>query len=544
LHGATRAAAVIGAGPGGLAAARWLRAVGFRTTLFEQDDGVGGQWRVGAPGSSVWPGMRTNTSRVMTAFSDLPHPPGTPVYPTAEEVGAYLGRYAALSGVLEDARFRTQVVEVEPDGGRGAWVVWARGEDGQVRAERFSHVVAAPGRYRAPALPDVPGLAGFAGAGGVTHAARYRGADRFVGQRVLVVGHSISALEIASELALRGAARVVVSARRHRYVFQKLLAGVPIEHRVYTRHAALAAEAYPRAVNAAALKALIVRTSGHPAQFGAPCASEDPFEAGFTQNQFYLALVAEGRIAPRSWLTRVDGTVAHFTDGSAEALDAIVVATGYALALPFLGPTARAALRPDAERADLYHHTFHPDLPGLALVGVYHQSGPYFPTLELQARWVAYAWSGRRPAPAQADMAAHLAAAGPRPGQGPAPMLRMHTWARVLAREAGVEPDPARWPGLARALLFGPQSPASFRLEGPDALPDAAPRVREDAAAFGAVPDNTLTNDECSALRALAAARGDAAFARFVADATGDTAAAPRREPAVALASAAGADAS
>jgi dimethylaniline monooxygenase (N-oxide forming) len=547
MHAATRTAAVIGAGPGGLVAARWLRAVGFRPTLFEQDDGVGGQWRVGAPGSSVWPGMRTNTSRVMTAFGDLPHLPGTPAYPTAEQVGAYLARYAAHAGVLEDARFRTRVVEIEPARAGGGWVVRASGPDGRTREERFSHVVASPGRYGVPAVPDVAGLAGFAGAGGVAHAAAYRGADRYVGQRVLVAGHSISALEIASELALRGAARVVVAARRHRYVLQKLLAGVPIEHRVYTRHAALAAEAYPRALSAATLKALILRTSGHPAQFGAPCASEDPFEAGFTQSQFYLALVAEDRIAPRPWLTRVDGAVAHFADGSAEEVDAIVFATGYALALPFLGPTARAALAPDADRADLYHHTFHPDLPGLALVGVYHQSGPYFPTLELQARWVAYAWSGRRPAPARAAMAAHLAVAGPRTGRGPAPMLRMHTWARVLAREAGVEPDPARWPGLARALLFGPQSPASFRLEGPDALPGAAHRVREDAAAFGAIPDDTLTEDERAELRALAAARGDAAFARFVADVAGDEAPAPVRDPRVVLSPASparGADAS
>ena len=526
MRATTRTAAIIGAGPGGLVAARWLREVGFRTTLIEQDDGVGGQWRVGAPQGSVWPGMRTNTSHVMTAFGDLPHPPGTPAYPTAEQLGAYLRRYAEHVGALEDARFRTRVDEVEPDrsGGRsgGGWVVRARRADGLTWEERFGHVVAVPGRYRVPAVPHVAGLAGFAGAGGAAHAAAYRGADRYRGQRVLVAGHSISALEIASELALRGAARVVVTARRHRYVLQKILAGVPIEHRVYTRHAALASEAYPRAVSAAALKGLILRTSGHPAQFGAPCASEDPFEAGFTQNQFYLALVAEDRIVPRPWITHVDGAAVHFADGSAEEVDAIIFATGYELALPFLGPTARVALAPDAARADLYHHTFHPDLPGLAFVGVYHQAGPYFPTLELQARWVAYTWSGRCPAPTRAAMTAHIAAS--RACGGPAPMLRMHTWARLLAGEVGVEPDPARWPGLARALLFGPQSPASFRLDGPHALPDAARRVLEDAAAFGAIPDGTLTDEERTQLRALAAARGDAAFARFVTEVASDAA--------------------
>ncbi|MEZ5038385.1 MAG: NAD(P)-binding domain-containing protein [Saprospiraceae bacterium] len=491
---AAKTAAIIGAGPAGLVAARWLRAVGFRTTLIEEDIDVGGQWRVGGPQSSVWPGMRTNTSRVMTAFSDLPHPRGTSPYPTAEQIGAYLRRYAEYAGVLVDARFRTRVNEVDPDPTGNGWVVRATHADGHTWTERFDKVVAATGRYRVPTIPQVAGLSSFTGSGGATHAAAYRGADAYRGQRVLVAGHSISALEIASELALRGAARVVVAARRHRYVLQKILAGVPIEHLVYTRYAALAAQLQSPEERSAALKALILRTSGHPAQFGAPCASEDPLKAGFTQNQFYLALVAEDRIAPRPWIVQVTGKTVQFTDGSTEEVDAIIFATGYELSLPYLGPTANAALAPDANQADLYHHTFHPDLPGFALVGVYHQSGPYFPTLELQARWVAYTWSGHRPAPTTAEMTTHLAATQHR--SGPPPMLRMHTWAQLLADQAGVEPVTARWPELTRALFFGPQSPASFRLDGPDALPEAAQRVLEDAAAFGAIPDDKLTAAE------------------------------------------------
>jgi hypothetical protein len=83
----THAVAVVGAGPGGLVAARYLRQAGFAPTLFDGAAGVGGQWRVGAPHSKVWPGMRANSSRVMTAFSDLPHRPGTAVYPAAASPG-------------------------------------------------------------------------------------------------------------------------------------------------------------------------------------------------------------------------------------------------------------------------------------------------------------------------------------------------------------------------------------------------------------------------------------------------------------------------
>ncbi|MCB9351706.1 MAG: NAD(P)-binding protein [Lewinellaceae bacterium] len=130
--------AIIGAGPAGLVAARWLREVGFRPTLIEEDIDVGGQWRVGGPQSSVWPGMRTNTSRVMTAFSGLPHPPGTPAYPTAEQIGVYLRRYAEHAGVLADARFRTRVDEADPDPAGNGWVVRATQADGTVPGQSAS----------------------------------------------------------------------------------------------------------------------------------------------------------------------------------------------------------------------------------------------------------------------------------------------------------------------------------------------------------------------------------------------------------------------
>ena len=45
---------------------------GFDVTVFEAGDAIGGQWCTTAPHSGVWPGTRTNTSRAMTAFSDLP----------------------------------------------------------------------------------------------------------------------------------------------------------------------------------------------------------------------------------------------------------------------------------------------------------------------------------------------------------------------------------------------------------------------------------------------------------------------------------------
>jgi len=93
----TGSVAVIGAGPGGLAAARWLLSQGLEPTIFEQAPMLGGQWTGLAGLSGVWPTMHTNTSRVLTAFSDLEH--GTRlVYPSGRDILAYLCRYAETFG--------------------------------------------------------------------------------------------------------------------------------------------------------------------------------------------------------------------------------------------------------------------------------------------------------------------------------------------------------------------------------------------------------------------------------------------------------------
>ena len=44
----------------------------------------------------------------------------------------------------------------------------------------------------------------------------------------------------------------------------------------------------------------------------------------------------------------------------------------------------------------LYQRTLHPDLPGFGVIGQYLAQGPYFPLLELQARWIVGVSGGRR----------------------------------------------------------------------------------------------------------------------------------------------------
>ncbi|MFE8600201.1 flavin-binding monooxygenase-like family protein [Archangium violaceum] len=200
-----------------------------------------------------------------------------------------------------------------------------------------------------------------------------------------------------------------------------------------------------------------------------------------------------------------------FQDGTSEEVDAIILGTGYDLNLPFLSDGLRQTLGVDTRHIDLHHFTFHPDLEGLAFMGLFLVGGPFFPLLELQARWIAYTWANVRPRPSEEEMREGVARYQARRGQ-PQEQV-MEAMALMFSRLLGVEPDVETDPRLTRALLFGPLSPASFRLTGPDALPDAAELYAADAAVCGASTSPQLTDEERvrfeAVKRALAARAGN-----------------------------------
>ena len=353
--------------------------------------------------------------------------------------------------------------------------------------ERYDRVVVATGRFQSPAIPPVPGLDTFAGSAGVISTCQYRDPAPYFGRRVLVAGGAISALEIAAELAQFGAARVVVTQRRQRYVLPKFAAGVPSDHRIFTRYGAIANEHLPAPEIDRQLEEIVVEAGGSPEQYGAPAPDPSLFAAGVTLSQQYLPLVAEGLITVRPWQAAITNTAVTFSDGGAEEFDGVVFGTGFDLNLPFLSHL-------DAVHMDADRYTFHPDLPGLAFVGMWDQSGGYFVPLELQARWIAYTWGGAISPMSAAAQRSSIDAYRLR--RGTPQKTRMNLVALAFAGAAGVEPRLENWPHLRRALLFGPLAPSCFRLEGPDALADAPARFARDAAAFGAITSNELTERE------------------------------------------------
>jgi dimethylaniline monooxygenase (N-oxide forming) len=472
-HGAR--VAIVGAGPSGLVTAKHALEAGLDTTVFEASDDLGGQWHTTACHGGVWPGMRTNTSRAMTAFSDAPAPADHPLHPTAEQIHAYLHRYADGFGVTGRIRFRRPVKRITP-----GW---------DVDGEHFDAVVIASGRFRKPHMP--PGLGGFGGE--LIHSFDYPGADHFRGRPTLVYGNGISGAEIASDLATVTA--VVSAFRKPRYVIQKVVDGVSSDWQWFTAFGALERRHLSRDELTRTLRERVVRVAGNPASYGAPEPDADILTAGLALCQDYLAQVADGRIVCRPAVAAVDGREITFSDGSRENVDAIICATGYELDIPYLDARLWAVVGPGLA---LYQRTLHPDLPGFGVVGQFFAQGPYFPLLELQARWIVAIWAGDVAPP---DLRAMRSATVPAP-----PIDPHNALAATLAEQLGVAPDLVARPDLTEALIFGPMLPPRYRFDGPGARPDAPERFVEQLAAS---PRPSVDPGDIDALRRFGL--GDAA---------------------------------
>ena len=208
----------------------------------------------------------------------------------------------------------------------GYEVVWEA--DGSSRSRIFDRAVVATGRFNKPENPDIDGLEDFTGDCGVVHTFGYKDPLAFRDKRIVVLGGSISSLEVASDQSMLGVGRVYLSQRRQRYVMPKMVAGTPLEYFAFTREGALAMATTPAEQLLVDTKAFLEAYGGNPARYGAPAPHEDMALAGIAGSQHYLNLVAEDRIDLRPFVSRVDGRMVTFADGSRVEADAIIVGTG------------------------------------------------------------------------------------------------------------------------------------------------------------------------------------------------------------------------
>ncbi|GKT44326.1 thiol-specific monooxygenase [Colletotrichum spaethianum] len=316
--------------------------------------------------STVYPYLETNVDYVPMQYTQEPFPTAPSALSRALHgedtpfrhwslVQDYVRSLVERRGYQDLVSYNTTVERSEKVSstttGDEEWKLTLRKEDPAAATdvwweERFDALVVASGHYSVPYIPAVPGLAEFAAVrpGSVIHSKHFRGRDAYAGKKVVVVGASVSAADIAYDLT---------------------------------------------AVASPPVTAVVV---GH--------ALNGYFGGEAFEHPLIAKVPSIARVEP-------DTRTVHFVDGtSVSGVDDIIFGTGYTWTLPFFqsSPTSTPTSAPKrplpAPRnnriPNLYLHTIYTPDPTILFVGAVN-AGLTFKIFEYQAVLAARLLAGRIP---------------------------------------------------------------------------------------------------------------------------------------------------
>jgi cation diffusion facilitator CzcD-associated flavoprotein CzcO len=421
---------VIGAGPCGLTALKNLLQAGCRDVIcYEESGGIGGNWAFSDDPHriSVYASARIISSRRMSSFDDFPMPREYPDFPSHRQLLGYFTDYARAFQLDRYIRLGAHVEQCAL-GADGRWTVRVVA-NGETRVETFDSLLVCSGHHRDAFVPEHPGR--FTGR--IVHSSRYKRPEPFRGQRVLVVGAGNSAADIAVDVA-RLAARAALSMREGTYFVPKLVLGQPVDV-VY----AFWKRRVPWALFQSVLKLWLRLAVGKWEDYGLQAPTSAPLEKHPTVNSSVLDALRDGRLVARRGIERYDGRTVHFTDGTREEFDTIIMGTGFRVSFPFL--SERVVDWDLAKPPPLYLKMMHPTIPNLFFIGLFQPIGCIWRLADYQARIAALQISGRLNRPPDIDARIRHEVAHPHCRFHPSPRhaieVDYHAFRRELMAELG-----------------------------------------------------------------------------------------------------------
>lgn len=365
---------VIGAGPGGLAAAAVLGANGRRALVVDRAPHVGHTWR------GHYDRLRLHTPR---GFSHLPGykiPRRFGRWVARDDVVTYLEEYAAHHRLA--LRLGVGVERLSREG--AGWRVHLA--DGTVI--EAPHVVVATGYNNTPVAPDWPGVDSFTSE--VVHASEYRTGATYTGGDVLVVGSGNTGAELAVDLAEQGARRVRLAVRTAPHILRRSTLGFPAQA------TGILVRRLPTA--------LVDKVGGVVGRLSIPDLSAQGLPRPTTglysqvrrgripiQDVGIVDAIRDGRVEVVRAVTALEGDTVVLEDGSRITPDVVVVATGYARGLePLVGDLAPGLLGADG-RPTVHGTQTHPDAPNLWFLGFTNPISGMFRELAIDARRIGRA---------------------------------------------------------------------------------------------------------------------------------------------------------
>lgn len=371
---------VIGAGPGGLAAAAALGRRGIEATVVDRAADVASSWR------THYERLHLHTVRWTS------HLPG---YRIPRRYGPWVARRDVVRYLEDYARHhrlevRTGVHIDRLDRVEGRWT--ARGRPNDQRADA---VVVATGYNHTPDVPDWPGREAFTGE--LLHASRYRNAEPYRGRDVLVVGTGNTGAEIAVDLVEGGAARVRLAVRTVPTFVRRQVGPLP------NSAVSIALRPLPPRLVDQVIAVSSRLSTPDLAEFGLPRAPPGVYTRLLADGAVpiidvgLIELIRSGQVEVVGAVEGFAGDTVLLSAGATIAPDAVIAATGYRQGLePLVG---HLGLLDSRGRPTVHGGATHPAAPGLYFTGFTNPLSGMFRELKLDARRIARAVASRRASP-------------------------------------------------------------------------------------------------------------------------------------------------
>ena len=218
---------VVGGGQAGLSIAARLHQLGIDTLIIDRHERVGDNWR------KRYHSLTLHNEVHVNHLPYLRFPPTFPTYIPKDKLANWFESY--VESLELNFWTGTELVGGTYDEQRKQWSVKLRHKDGSTRVMHPRHLIFATGVSSIPSVPDVPGLAAFAGT--KVHSGAFANAAQWKDRKALVLGSGTSGHDVAQELYTHGAdvtliqrsPTYVVSLKEAQSVYAIYSEGIPFE---------------------------------------------------------------------------------------------------------------------------------------------------------------------------------------------------------------------------------------------------------------------------------------------------------------------------
>lgn len=381
---------IVGSGVSGLCAGKYGQAAGFKISIFEKNEDVGGLWE--NKSGYTWDSLRTNNSKYTFQFSDFPanYFEKSEDFLTNKQVQRYLKDYAVHNKIYDKINFNSLVINLEKVENKFR-ITYQNTISKETKVEIFDYIIISTGFYNLPKLDDYSDFIKDPSNNKLkfVHSNEYRNPKQFENKNVCIVGASFSGTQIAVEIAK--SAKSVVNVFRRRYWFLKKT----MPHKTFQKELPNDFLVFSRGMYNESVTPKMrniyysqITSQNKTEELYVDANSELPIKIVLADD--YLESIERGSIKIiNGKITEIKNNIVRINNVSYDDFDYVLFCTGYKVELNFLGDNISKYLDYNPNLNDfplnLYNCTFNPKLPNFACVGVF--LGSFTGSAEIQAKY-------------------------------------------------------------------------------------------------------------------------------------------------------------